>query len=252
MRQQSRVAAALGAAVLAGVAIVLAAISPIEAWAAAQTPPPQLQGSWKLNPDLTSKLSKDAGPEQEPQQGGKRHGGRGGGDVTTGGAGVGSHGSDMPDVGLGTGTPAVKEKHDTKPLDAVLGSLEHVSIALAPGQVTITYVDGRARVLKTNGSSVRDAAAPGGPEQARASLDKDGNLVVEVRPDKGARHTETYEVSNDGKHLYVTVAFANGFMARETTALRAYDVMPAAGASPAAAPAAPPAAPAAPPPPARR
>jgi hypothetical protein len=95
--------------------------------------------------------------------------------------------------------------------------------------------------VKPDGSKVRDTAAPGGPAQVRASLDKDGALVVEVKPDKGVRRSESFEVSDDGKHLYLTVGFSGGFMARDTKIIRAYDVVPAAAADtvPAKAPAAP-------------
>ena len=64
----------------------------------------------------------------------------------------------------------------------------------------------------------------GGPVELRASWDKDGILTVETRPDKGPKRTESYLVSNDGKHLYVTlVVERNG---HEMKIRRAYDSAP--------------------------
>src|SRR5947209_5990079 len=70
----------------------------------------------------------------------------------------------------------------------------------------------------------QDDQAQGGPGELRASWDKDGFLTVEVKPDKGPKRTESYVVSNDGKHLYVTLILdRNG---REVKIRRAYDPAP--------------------------
>jgi hypothetical protein len=216
-------AAGFGGVVVSGTVLLIVALAPV----AAQMPPPQLQGSWKLNPELTAKLMKDL-PEEAPAQGK----GRGGSGRLGGGGQMASHG------GPGSGPQGWDDaaKADTaadqgaggKAREAVLAALDRFSIALAAGQVTITDRDGHARVVKPDGSRVRDATAPGGPAQVRASMDKDGSLVVEVKPEKGVRRSESFEVSNDGKHLYLTVSFSGGLMARDTRILRAYDVVPAA------------------------
>jgi len=46
-----------------------------------------------------------------------------------------------------------------------------------------------------------------------------------VKGDNGAKHTESYVVSNDGKHLYLTLTTN-----RNSQVLRAYDLAPAAPA----------------------
>jgi hypothetical protein len=236
--------ARFGGVAVGGALLFVLALAP----ASAQTLPPQLQGSWKLKPELTAKLMKDL-PEEAPAQG-KGRGGSGHGGGGMGGGGMGSHGGSGGGAqGWDTGvvdSPADSGGSD-KARAAVLAALDRLSIALAPGQVTITDRDGLKRVVKPDGSKIHDAAAPGGPAQVRAILDKDGSLVVEIKPDKGVRRIESFEVSDDGKHLYVTVAFSGGFMARDTKIMRAYDVVPAA--PPDTAPAK---APSTPPPPGRR
>ena len=106
------------------------------------------------------------------------------------------------------------------------------------GQVTVTDDQGRARTLKTDGSKVHDDAAPGGPAQVQATWDKDdGSLLVDVKPDKGSARTESYVVSNDRKHLYLTVTVSRRFQG-STKIVRAYDLAPepAPAASPAPTP----------------
>ncbi len=231
-------AAGFGGVVVGGTVLLILALAP----AAAQVPPPQLQGSWKLNPELTAKLMKDL-PEEAPAQAK----GRGGSGRLGGGGQMAPHG------GMESGPQGWDAAKDDTAADqgaggkarlAVLAALDRFSIALAAGEVTITDRNGHACVVKPDGSKVRDATAPGGPAQVRASMDKDGSLVVEVKPEKGVRRSESFEVSNDGKHLYLTVSFSAGLMARDTRILRAYDVVPAA--PPDAAPAQTP--PASPPP----
>ncbi|MBV8200907.1 MAG: hypothetical protein JOZ15_09825 [Acidobacteria bacterium] len=126
-----------------------------------------------------------------------------------------------------------RERHEADLRREVVASLDSLTIVQQPGQVTITDQSGHARVLKTDGSKLRDQG-PAGASQLRASWARDGSLEVEVKPDKGTRRTEAYFVSNDGKHLYLTVTIP-GQLAQ---VLRAYDRLPAPAVP--AAPAAPP------------
>lgn len=175
---------------------------------------PSLQGAWKLNPDLTARLAKGQ-QEREREEGGA---GDAKGRHPSGVPGVGGPQDDM---GLGVDPAAAAKGRDRDQAEsqaALLASLDLLTIVQQAGQVTITDMHGHSRILKTDGSKVRDAVAPGGPEQLRASWDKDDGLLVEVKPDKGARHTESYIVSNDGKHLYLTLTTD-----RNRQVLRAYD-----------------------------
>jgi hypothetical protein len=183
---------------------------------------PNLQGAWELNLDLTSRLSKD-----QQAAAGDAGGGTGGHrNPGLGGLGPTAH----QDQGVGDWSPA-RDRMEAEARREVVASLDSLTIVQQTGQITITDQNGHARVLKTDGSKVRDQG-PAGPAQLRASWDRDGSLVVEVKPDKGTRRTESYVVSNDGKHLYLMVAIP-GHLDR---IVRAYDRAPAP-----AAPAAPPA-----------
>jgi hypothetical protein len=242
-------AASAGRAGIAGLsgAVLLSSLAALAALPAlpargAEPPRPKLQGTWMLNQDLTARLSKD----RQAQQGGP---GGGEGSVDRRRSGLGSMGpigggEDHAAPGITDWSPA-RERHEAEARREVVASLDSLTIAQQPGQVTITDQAGHARVLKTDGSKLRDQGAAG-PAQLRARWDQDGSLVVEVKPDKGTRRTESYVVSNDGKHLYLTVTIAG----QAGEILRAYDPAPAPPTPPAPpAPAAPPA-PTAPPAPA--
>ena len=214
------IAATAGLAGLAGLAGIASLLSTVLLQAAppasaAEPPRPNLQGSWKLDPDLTARLSKDQQGREGDDRGGNgaddRHRPGLGGVGPTGGSG----GHD--EIGMGDWSPA-RERHEAETRREVVASLDSLTIAQQGGLVTITDQDGHARVLKTDGSKIRDQGAAG-PAQLRARWDQDGSLVVEVKPDKGTRRTESYVVSNDGKHLYLTVTIAG----QAGQILRAYD-----------------------------
>jgi hypothetical protein len=187
---------------------------------------PNLQGAWRFNPDLTARLAKDQQEREQAEgvEGGAKDRHR------SGGPGLGGP---QDDLGLG-GDPsaAAKGRDQGKNQAGLLASLDLLTIAQQAGQVTITDLSGHTRILKTDGSKVRDAAAPGGPAQLRASWDRDNALLVEVRSDKGPKRSESYIVSNDGKHLYLPLTTD-----RNSQVLRAYDLAPAPAAP--AGPAAP-------------
>ena len=134
---------------------------------------------------------------------------------------IGGGGDDHSAPGITDWSPA-RERHEAETRQEAVASLDSLTIVQQAGQVTITDQAGHARVLKTDGSKIRDPGPPG-PAQLRTRWDQDGSLVVEVKPDKGIRRTESYVVSNDGKHLYLTVTIAG----QAGEILRAYDPAPA-------------------------
>ncbi len=105
----------------------------------------------------------------------------------------------------------------------MLAALDELTITQQGDQVTITNKEGQTRVLKTDGSKIRDEKSPGGPAELRASWDKNGFLVVEVKPDQGPKRTESYIVSNDGEHLYLTLTLEGDGRRPEIKLRRAYD-----------------------------
>ncbi|HEV8580999.1 MAG TPA: hypothetical protein VGX68_18190 [Thermoanaerobaculia bacterium] len=189
--------------------LVLAVLAPAVAAESAAPQRPNLQGKWKLNEDLTARMRE----EDRPRGGmGGFHGGMGRG--PGGGRGGGFPGGGMGDHGQG------RHREGAPPS---LAALDELTIVQADGQVTITDKEGRSRVLKTDGSKVRDEKAPGGPVELRANWERDGTLTVRIKPDEGAKRTESYIVSNDGKHLYVTLTLEGG--PREFKIRQAYDPM---------------------------
>jgi hypothetical protein len=102
-------------------------------------------------------------------------------------------------------------------------ALEELTITQTGSEVTITDKEGRTRVLKTDGSKVMEERGPGGPAEVRASWEKDGTLVVKVKPEEGPKRTESFIVSNDGKHLYVTLTLEGDGRRPERKIRRAYD-----------------------------
>jgi hypothetical protein len=204
-----------------------------------------LQGTWELNPDLTAQLMKDAQKQASP--GGRRGGGMGGGmgrhrggggggggsrgggaaPAAGGGGGAGPRGGGPPPAVGGSGGSGAGESRDEGQGRQGWGaSLDKLIIVQKDAQITITDAEGRVRIVKADGSKARDETAPGGPAQVQATWDKDGSLLVEVKPDKGSTRTESYVVSNDRKHLYLTLTVSRRFRG-ETQIVRAYDPAPA-------------------------
>ena len=125
--------------------------------------------------------------------------------------------------GFPGGPPPEEGTGDSGGPRAFLAALDELSITQQGDQVTITNKEGRTRVLKTDGSKIRDDKAPGGPAELRASWDRNGILTVEVKPDKGPKRTESYIVSNDGEHLYLTLTLEGDGRRPEIKIRRAYD-----------------------------
>lgn len=102
-------------------------------------------------------------------------------------------------------------------------ALTELTIAQRNGEVTITDKEGHARLLKTDGTKVLEEKGPGGPAEIRSNWEKDGTLTVKVKSERGPKRTETYVVSNDGKHLYVTTLLEGDGQRPERKFRRAYD-----------------------------
>jgi hypothetical protein len=203
--------------------LAVAAALPLLAAGSATPQRPGIQGTWKLNEDMTARMR-----ENDRQQGGFR-GGLGGGMGRPGGfpsggfpRGGGREGG-SPGGPPGGGERGEGGDRRASGPRAAMAALAELTIAQKDGEVTITDKDGHARVLKTDRSKIRDEKAPGGPVELRANWEKDGSLTVQVTPDEGPQRTESYVVSDDGKHLYLTVTM-EGFDGRPAFKIRrAYD-----------------------------
>jgi hypothetical protein len=192
-------------------ALVAAAVF-FSAAASDRPPHPNLQGTWTLNEDLTARMRQDDQAQNAPGGGHSGMGRRGGG-------GGGRH-RNTPDATPGgdLGGDAGRQGPPS------FAALDVLTITQQGDQVTLADKEGNTRVLKADNHKVRDDKAPGGPVELRAGWDKDGILTVEVKPDKGPKRTESYLVSNDGKHLYITLSLDHN--GREMKIRRAYDSAP--------------------------
>lgn len=192
--------------------VALSAVAVLFSAAASDPAPsqhPSLQGTWNLNEDLTARMRQD-----DAAQGGTPGGSHGGGMGRHGGGGGRRRGGPSPEA-----TPGGDSAQQTPPPS--FAALDVLTITQQGDQVTVADKDGNTRVLKTDNHKVRDEKAAGGPVELKAGWDKDGILTVEIKPDKGAKRTESYLVSNDGKHLYVTLVIErNG---HDMKIRRAYD-----------------------------
>jgi hypothetical protein len=213
----------LGLLALAGTAAVLPATGPAATGGASQAHSPSLEGTWTLNEDLTARMR-----ESDQQRGGKRGAGDGGfgrrgGGGRRGGEPGGGRDPGEPPGGPGTeivGENPAPEEEVPRPTFAELSQL---TISRQDRQVTITDRNGHARVLTPDGSKVKDDKAPGGPAEISAKWDRDGSLVVQVRPAKGPKRTESYIVSDDRKHLYIVVDIDGQGTRPNVKIRRAYD-----------------------------
>ncbi len=220
-----------------GLLVVFSAAALLSAFANDRTEPPRpkLQGTWKLNEDLTARMREDDRPRSGPGGfGGMGRRGGGGGPGGMGRGGGGRRGGGFPGGPPPEGGTGGQGEEGSRPGGprASLAALDELSIIQQGDQVTITDQEGHTRILKTDGSKIRDDKAPGGPAELRASWDKNGILTVDVKPDKGPKRTESYIVSNDGEHLYVTLTLEGDGRRPEMKIRRAYD--PAAEEKPGA------------------
>jgi hypothetical protein len=201
-------------------ALALATLLPASAAGQGSARHPSLQGTWTLDEDLTARMREDD-QQQHGSQGGfsggmGRHGGGGGGRRGGGGGFPGGGSAGGRAEGSGENRPAEGQR----PSFAALNTL---TITQQGNEVTITDQEGHARVLRADGSKIRNDKAPGGPAELQAGWDPDGSLTVHVKPDKGPKRTESYIVSNDGKHLYLVLTMEGDGRRPEFKIRRAYN-----------------------------
>ncbi len=200
--------------------VLLAAVLPTSAAGQTAEQHSKLQGTWTLNEDLTARM-RESDQQQRPP-----HEGPGGGMGRHGGGRRGGGGS-FPGGSPGGGMDSPGEDRHAEGQRPSLTALNTLTITQSGNEVTITDQEGRARLLRADGSKMRDEKAPGGPAELQASWDTDGSLTVRVKPDKGPQRTESYVVSNDGKYLYLLLTMKGGGRRPELTIRRAYDPAPA-------------------------
>jgi hypothetical protein len=180
---------------------------------------PSLAGTWTLNEDLTARM-------RENDQQSAPHNGSGGGFGRRGGGGGRRGGGGYPGGPQSGGTAGSggesRESGATEGQHPNFAAFDTLTITQSGNQVTITDKEGRAHVYRADGGKVHDDKALGGPAEVQARWDQEsGGLVVEVKPDKGPKRTESYIVSDDGKHLYMVLTVEGERGSRKIR--RAYD-----------------------------
>lgn len=215
-RLKNKLAWTLGLLALAGMATLLRAADK------AAPKHPTLAGTWTLNEDLTARMREN--DQQNAPRGGSGSGMRRGGGGRRGGGRYPGGGS--PGGGTeGSGEGSQGQQGQTDSQRPSFAALDTLTITEAGNQVTVTDKEGHTRVFQADGGKVRDDKAFGGPAEVRASWDEDGGgLTVQVKPDKGPKRTESYIVSDDGKHLYIVLTVDGDRGSRKIR--RAYDPAP--------------------------
>jgi hypothetical protein len=199
-----------------GLRILMAGILPASAAGENIAQHSKLQGTWNLDEDLTARMRENDQQQRAPREGFGGGGGRHGGGRRGGGGG-------FPGGSPGNGTDSPGEGRHAEGQRPSLTALNTLTITQNGNEVTIADQEGHARVLHADGSKVRDEKAFAGPAELQASWDQDGSLTVQVKPDKGPKRTESYIVSNDGKHLYLVLTMEGDGRRPEFKVRRAYD-----------------------------
>jgi hypothetical protein len=187
---------------LAGAAQDATAAQP--ATAAVVATSPDFSGRWLLDAgkseDARQKLRQamqghHAGPGERGGPGG--HGAPGGG---ASGRQGGHRGGGAPG---GQGRPAGQGRSEAGRPESVFDALEtpaEMAITATPGEIAILEKDGRLRTLHPDGKKYR---AEGGSNEVTTRW-QSGQLVVETKPEKGPKVTETFRLG-EGEPRELTV-----------------------------------------------
>jgi len=80
-----------------------------------------------------------------------------------------------------------------------------MTITWAAPQITVEYPNNRKRVYFTDGRKVKEDLPGGKTVKTRASWTDGGSLEVVTKMDNGMTRTEIFEISNDGRRLFVII-----------------------------------------------
>lgn len=89
-------------------------------------------------------------------------------------------------------------------------------------QISITDDTGRTQTLYPDGKKHRGQESGGGPTAFKSRWDGE-RLVAEGKMGHSGKLTQTYELSPDGKHLYVTSRLDNSHLTTPLTIRRVFD-----------------------------
>jgi hypothetical protein len=166
--------------------------------------PPDLSGIWKINEDL-SQTPQQGMRENRPEgrQGGG-HGGRGGGMGRRGGGGFPGGGTGGSREAGRPGGPDGEAGFEATE-EAAEQAKGAMTITWAAPQLTVNYPGDHTRVFFTDGRKVKEDLPQGRTGKTRARWTDGGSLEVVTKMDNGLTRTEIFEISNDGKRLFVII-----------------------------------------------
>jgi hypothetical protein len=192
-----RLALMSGLCLTVGAAFLLVASSPDKA----EKAPPDLSGTWTITEDLTQ-TPQQGMRENRPQGawGGRQDGG--GGRGGRGGGGMGRRGGGGEEGGASPATPS-GEGGSFGGIEEGAGDVMTINW-IAP-QLTVSYPGDRKRVFFTDGRKVKEDRPGGKTVKTRARWTDAGSLEVVTNLDNGITRTEIFELSNDGKRLFIIV-----------------------------------------------
>jgi hypothetical protein len=198
---------------LSGPAILLAALTLAgglllptgSSMAAPADQPPSLGGTWKLNKD------KSDNPRQKMQEAMGNSGGmQGGGSMRGGGGGWGQRGGGQDGREMG---------NDFSQLTIVQNGSDIKVTGESGRTLAVLPVDTRAN---SNSNSDTNSNGQYTPPTPTAHW-QDTQLITEMDGRRGGKTTRTYELSPDGKELYVTTHVENPRFSQPVTYRLVYD-----------------------------
>lgn len=202
--------------------LVLASAAPASAVDDKNKPkpaPPNISGRWRLN------KSQSDDPREKMRQamsrgdfpggpGGGGPGGRPHSDGFPGGPPPGAEGGGFPGGPPPGGRPP-----------GGMAAAEALEIVQGDGELTINETGSsevvRTRTINTDGRK-SEQSTPGGRAEVKGKW-KGTKLVVEIKPERGGKLTETYELAPSGGQLYVTTKIENERLPQAVSIRRVYD-----------------------------
>ena len=198
-------------ALCAALIIVVGLLWPsVNTAAAAADQPPNLAGTWKLNKD------KSDNPREKMQEAMGNSGGMQGG----GGGGYGQRRA-------GGGS-------EGGPRGNMMDEFTQITIVQTGSDIKVTGASGRTlAVLRADTTSNSDANSSNANSDSNANGQyapppptvhwQDNQLIAELQGRRGGKTTRTYELSPDGKQLYVTTRMENPRFSQPVTYRFVYD-----------------------------
>jgi hypothetical protein len=174
---------------------------------------PDFSGVWQLNEELSENPSDDIS-----MGGGGKGGGRSGGGGRGGGGDRGGGGMGGGRAGGSQGGQDDMRQH----MQSLQEGVRLLDINHQDPELTILYADDRERFLYTDGREIVDEIERGIFE-ASAKWKSNKRIVFRGETTNGAKLTETYELADNGRQLYVTTKIEGSGRMPSISFKRVYD-----------------------------